>query len=179
MPPGLFRKLVEHLRNTSQYPPIIVRPLPTGDPDEPSYQILDGHHRAAALRELGHTQAQCSVWQADDEQALILLATLNRLQGEDDPAKRGLLVSKLSEQIELPRLAELLPEDTDRLERLKQLCQPPQPLKDLRPVSDLPVAVHFFLKPAERSRLEARLKEHGGLREQALLTLLQIEPGDD
>ncbi|MBE3071108.1 MAG: ParB N-terminal domain-containing protein, partial [Planctomycetes bacterium] len=55
------------------------------------YQILNGHHRAQALRELGHTHARCDVWEVDDAEARLLLATLNRLEGRDDPGLRARL----------------------------------------------------------------------------------------
>lgn len=180
MPPAMLRKLVEHLRATGQYPPIIVRQLPPAEDAaegayNASYQILDGHHRVAALRELGHDTADCSVWEVDDQQALVLLATLNRLQGEDDPRRRGTIVQQLSERIALPALAKLLPEDANKLGKLVELCQPPRPMNRPTPMAALPVAVHFFLLPAQRQQLDARLKQQGGTREQALLSLLQIE----
>ena len=72
MPPELLDKLVAHLRDTDRYPPIIVRPIPGAEPlaasHEPpgKYQILDGHHRAIALRRLARTHARCVVWDVDE-----------------------------------------------------------------------------------------------------------------
>ena len=39
---------------------------------------------AEALRRLGRASARCEVWAVDDDEAMLLLATLNRLQGRDD-----------------------------------------------------------------------------------------------
>ena len=89
MPEALLAKLVRHIERTDRYPHLIVRPIAdAGLGAEGFYEILDGHHRAAALRRLGRTTARCEVWEVDDDEALVLLATLNRLQGRDDVLKR-------------------------------------------------------------------------------------------
>jgi hypothetical protein len=89
------------------------------------YQILNGHHRAEVLRQLGHSHARCDVWEVDDEEARLLLATLNRLEGRDDPAARAKLVSHLAEMWPPGDLADLLPEPPDAIERLLVLARPP------------------------------------------------------
>jgi hypothetical protein len=89
------------------------------------YQILNGHHRAAVLRQLGHTHARCDVWEVDDAEARVLLATLNRLEGRDDPAARAQLVARLAEGRSAEALARLLPEPADAVERLLALAKPP------------------------------------------------------
>jgi ParB-like chromosome segregation protein Spo0J len=79
-------KLRVHIKRTEQYPFLVVRP----HPELPGkYQVLDGHHRIAVLRELGHTEGRCDIWKADDREAKILLATLNRLEGQDQPIRRA------------------------------------------------------------------------------------------
>ena len=93
-------------------PPLIVRPLP----DLPDgYQVLDGHQRLAVLRELGWPTAPCFCWPCDDASALILLATLNRLHGEDVPAQRASLLQELTDHFPLEELATLLPEAADAI----------------------------------------------------------------
>ena len=89
------------------------------------YQIVNGHHRAAVLRQLGHTHARCDVWEVDDAEARVLLATLNRLEGRDDPAARAQLVARLAEGRPAEALARLLPEPADAVERLLALAKPP------------------------------------------------------
>src|SRR6266705_1499678 len=75
MSPDLQAKLRAHIKRTGRYPFLVVRPHPDL-PDK--YQVLDGHHRIAVLRDLGHTEVRCDVWQVDDREAKLLLATLNR-----------------------------------------------------------------------------------------------------
>ena len=92
MPEDLRAKLAAHIRRTGRYPFLVVRP----HPDEPGkYQVLDGHHRVEVLRELGFTEARCDVWDVDDREAKLLLATLNRLQGQDLPIRRAELIHEL------------------------------------------------------------------------------------
>ena len=177
MPPALLDKLVEHLRTADRYPPVIVRPLPAGEAGDG--QILDGHHRVAALRRLGRDTARCVVWDVDDDEARLLLATLNRLQGQDDPRKRAALVARLSESMDLSALAARLPEDAYRLKKLAALAQRRPPPRTPRPIAEMPVALHFFLRPAQRSAVETRLREVGGPREAALLKLLGLTKPDD
>jgi len=186
----MLEKLAGHIGRTGRYPPVVVRRLGEG-----RYQILDGHHRVAVLRELGKQEARCVVWEVDDAEALLLLATLNRMQGKDDPRKRARLVEELAGVVpgvggltpaamnaggvlgELPGVAELarlLPEDAGGLERLLKLRLPPAP-RGAAELGELPVSVHFFLRAVERDALEAKLKAVGGGRGEALLKLVGVE----
>jgi ParB-like chromosome segregation protein Spo0J len=174
MPRALLTKLVAHLKRTDRYPPLIVRPLPnsTAHP-QPQFQIIDGHHRAQALSQLGQPTARCVVWNVDDDEALLLLGTLNRLQGRDDPKKRAALLDELSRANDVKALAALLPEQAAQLTRLLELNREiPQP-RPPRSLNDMPVAVHFFVLPAERAEIEAKLSSIGPTREQALLQLIR------
>jgi ParB-like chromosome segregation protein Spo0J len=118
----LQAKLRAHIKRTGRYPHLIVRP----DPDDPKkYQVLDGHHRLAVLRELGHAQARCDVWQVDDREANLLLATLNRLEGQDQPIRRAQLIHELLGEMSLEDLAGLLPETDRQLEDLHALLEFP------------------------------------------------------
>lgn len=168
MPKALFDKLAGEIERTGLYPPVIVRPV--GE----RYQILDGHHRVAALRRLGREHAQAVVWQADDDQALVLLATLNRLSGSDDPRKRAALIARLHQSMDLKTLAQRLPEDRGKVSKLLQLHAAPPSPKPPQPLSEMPVSLHFFLLPEQRRAIERRLAEHGGPRERALMELLGI-----
>ena len=62
----------------------------------PRFEVLDGHQRLSVLRRLGRDQALCYLWPCDDATALVLLATLNRLEGEDVPALRSALLAELA-----------------------------------------------------------------------------------
>ena len=109
-------------QRTGRYPFVVVRP----HPEEPGqFQILDGHHRVEILRDLGHTEARCDVWNVDDREAKLLLATLNRLEGQDSPIRRAQLIHELLGEMSLPDLAGLLPETDKQLEELESLLQFP------------------------------------------------------
>ncbi len=203
MDQATFNKLLGHLRASGYYPPLIVRPLPaavsyspdamdstntvnttksanssnaTGEtPNSPRYQILDGHHRARALRLLNHAQADCEIWPIDDAQALLYLATLNRLRGRDDLKRRAALIASLRTRTAMDgaALAKLIPESRRDLERLATLLERPRPRP--RTMSEsVPVPVHFFLTRDQRDRLEACLRRQGPPRDLALMKLLDM-----
>ncbi len=118
----LREKLRAHIKRTGRYPFVVVRP----HPEEPgSFQILDGHHRVEILKELGHAEARCDVWSVDDREAKLLLATLNRLEGQDVPVRRAQLIHELLGELSLGDLAGLLPETDRQLEELESLLQFP------------------------------------------------------
>jgi len=170
MSDDLLDKLAAHLQNTGRYPPLIVRPMP-GQTDG-GYQLLDGHHRVKALERIGRTEARCVVWEVDDKEALLLLATLNRLQGKDDVRRRASLIAGLNRQVGVDQLSKQLPEGLEELTQLLALHEPP--LKPQAPLSleQMPVAVYFFLVPEKRKLLDRCLKSLGGSREQALMRLV-------
>ena len=122
MPEELRAKLSAHIRRTGRYPFLIVRPY-ASEPGK--YQVLDGHHRVAILRELGQTEARCDVWDVDDREAKLLLATLNRLEGQDVPIRRAQLLHELLGEMSLGDLAGLLPETETQLEDLHSLLEFP------------------------------------------------------
>ncbi len=115
-------KLRAHIKRTGRYPYLIVRP----HPDQPErYQVLDGHHRIAVLQELGHVEARCDIWEVDDREANLLLATLNRLEGQDIPIRRAQLIHELLGDMSIGDLAGLLPETDGELEELHTLLEFP------------------------------------------------------
>ena len=172
MSEAMLAKLVSHIRATGLYPPIIVRPLAGGD----CFQMLDGHHRAVALRRLGHTHARCEVWDVSDAQAAMLLATLNRLHGEDDPMLRGGLLAEISRELDRDELVALLPDDVERIDGLIALAQrtPLDPPPDETDLPPLPRALTFFLDHATHERVIARLSELDDDRNAALIKALGI-----
>ncbi|MBI1370291.1 MAG: hypothetical protein GC162_16775 [Planctomycetes bacterium] len=196
MPEGLLAKLAGHIERTGHYPPLIVRELcaegaddsegaSTSGPPSPRpspggrgseiYQVLDGHHRWKVLERLGRAAASCVVWEVDDAGALVLMSTLNRLQGADDPHRRAALICELRERTgrTAAQMAKLLPEATDQIRKylaLKEHLPRPAPA---RPLAELPASMHFFLSGAERAELEAALDSIGPTREAALMTLVR------
>ncbi len=112
-----FAKLVRNIKRTGRYEPLIVRTCKEQD----CFQIINGHHRALALKQLGKKEADCVVWDIDDGQADILLATLNRLCGQDVLDKKLALLKRLSEKMQSSELAKLLPQTKAQLEKLTNL----------------------------------------------------------
>ena len=135
-----FAKLVRNIERTGRYEPLVVRPapkspgtgtffLPDGQPVEASedlgagfFQIINGHHRWQALKKLGRQTCDAIVWDIDDEQADILLATLNRLGGSDALEKKLALLKRLNIRMQTDRLAKLLPQTAKQIERLTSLA---------------------------------------------------------
>ena len=178
MPERLLAKLKAHLARTGRYEPLVVRPLSdgwtpslavrpsrrlgqAGPGDEARYQILNGHHRARALADLGHTHARCDVWDVDDDEARLLLATLNRLEGRDDPSRRAALVARLADGPTAADLARLLPEPADALERLTKLAEPPPTPADPA-AAPLPRAMTFFLDEDQEALVREALGAASG-----------------
>ncbi len=115
-----FAKLVRNIKLTGRYEPLIVRAHPT---EKPRYQIINGHHRCDALLKLGYQKADCIIWDIDDGQTDILLATLNRLCGSDEPAKKSALFNRLNRRLEAAQLAKLLPNSARQIQRLASLSK--------------------------------------------------------
>ena len=115
MPAASFEKLKSNIDLEKRYPPLIVREHPELDGE---YQVLDGHFRKKALEQLGHTSISCYPWPCDDTTALLLLATLNRLEGQDIPARRGALLEELSALVQPSDLEKLIPESAQQVDEL-------------------------------------------------------------
>ena len=111
------------------------------------------------LRDLGHTHARCDVWEVDDKEARVLLATLNRLEGRDDPAARARLVAHLAESASPEDLARLLPEPPDAVERLLRLAQPPPAPLDPDKVALPARPMTFFLTDEQHDLVSEALRE--------------------
>jgi len=130
-----FAKLIRNIKRTGRYEPLIVRPHPNhpqarlakGSSVGQAYQIINGHHRWRALRELGYKNADAIIWDVDNEQADIFLATLNRLEGSDVLDKKLALLKRLNESAfggQTRKLAKLLPQTKKQIERLTNLKLP-------------------------------------------------------
>ena len=179
MLPGLLEKLKSHIQRTGRYEPLVVRPTRNaecGTRNERQnskngqrgarYQILNGHHRAEVLKALGHTRARCDVWDVDDEEARMLLATLNRLEGRDDPKARARLVAHLATGRSAEDLARLLPEPPDAVERLLRLAEPPPEPVPPDALEPLPEALVFFLNAEQHALVSEALRAVGAVAEE-------------
>ena len=119
-----FSRLAAHIERTGNYEPVIVRPH---QQRAGCYEIINGHHRVAALKKLGSETCDCIIWQVDDAETLVLLGTLNRLSGYDVLEKKAELIKSLSERFSTKDLAKRLPDTKRAIERLKNLYKPPRP----------------------------------------------------
>jgi ParB-like chromosome segregation protein Spo0J len=138
-----FDKLVRNIERSGRYEPLVVRPCPdarrtridgrlSASPCPESqcasvFQIINGHHRWQALKQLGHKSADVVIWDIDDHQTDILLATLNRLGGSDSIEKKLALLKRLNKQLAARELAKLLPITAKQIERLTTLKLPSAP----------------------------------------------------
>jgi ParB-like chromosome segregation protein Spo0J len=163
MPEDLRAKLAAHIKQSGRYPMVIVRP----HPDEAGqFQILDGHHRVEVLRDLGQTDIRCDVWAVDDREAKILLATLNRLQGQDSPIRRAQLLHELLGEMSLGDLAGLLPETDKQIEELHALLEfPAEEIAALLAADAaeqekvLPRVISFVVTPEQEELIETAIEK--------------------
>jgi ParB-like chromosome segregation protein Spo0J len=175
MSEALRARLAANIRETGRHPPLIVRRSPH---DPARYQILDGHHRALVLRDLGYDQTQCEVWDVDDAQADLLLLTLNRLEGSDDPRRRGALLKRVLARCDMQEAVRRLPDDAQRIRSLVAATQPPPAPQPPPKLDDMPQAVTFFLSGVQVRTLRARLRAVDADRSAALVKLLELDAAD-
>ncbi|MGA1980474.1 MAG: ParB N-terminal domain-containing protein [Sedimentisphaerales bacterium] len=145
-----FGKLVRNIERTGRYEPIVVRPHPQRGN---YFQIINGHHRCLALAKLDYKAADCVVWDMDDEEADILLATLNRLCGSDELGKKLELLKRLSKSMESRELAKLMPQTAKQIERLTNLKMPSRPAE----AKGFSSPMIFFVNDAQQGTIEKAL----------------------
>jgi ParB family chromosome partitioning protein len=152
-----FSKLVRNIERTGRYEPLIVRPHPK---KKGFFQIINGHHRWLALKQLGYKEVGAVVWHVDDQQTEILLATLNRLTGSDVLDKKLSLIKKLTEKFPTAELGKLLPQSAKQLERLKDFSSLRDKLLSAPTKNDaksLPVPLVFFVTAEQQKIVEDAL----------------------
>lgn len=182
-----FAKLVRNIKLSGRYEPLIVRPirrlslvardsgheaLVTGYGPRDCFQIINGHHRYNALAHLGYKQADAIVWDVDDEQADILLATLNRLSGSDELDKKLKLLKRLNKKTEAGQLAKLLPQTAKQIERLVNLRRLTVPAKIDAKSFATPLV--FFVSDSQQQIIENALS-----RAERLTAVLRTPYGED
>jgi ParB-like chromosome segregation protein Spo0J len=141
-----FVRLVRNIERTGRYEPLVVRRQGDG------FQIINGHHRCRALKQLGYETADAVVWDVDDAEADILLSTLNRLGGSNVLEKKLALLERLNRNMEAREMAKLLPFTSLQIERLKNLKVPSAPAKISAKSFAVPMV--FFLS-AEQQQIVA------------------------
>jgi ParB/RepB/Spo0J family partition protein len=150
MSKSTFSKLLRNIERTGRYEPILVRPHPE---NRSNFQIINGHHRYLALERLGYRTADCVVWDIDDEQTDILLATLNRLCGSDELGRKLELLKRLNKRMESRELARLLPQTAKQIERLTDLKMPSMPAG----AKEFSSPMVFFVSDAQQEIIEEAL----------------------
>ena len=146
-------KLVRNIERTGRYEPLVVRPYPG---QAHRFQIINGHYRWEALQQLGYTCVEVLVWDIDDEDADILLATLNRLGGTDVLEKKLALMDRLNQRRSSSDLAKLLPHTAKQILQLARMHSGGVPrIKPAKPVFANPVV--FFLSDAQKEIVEKAL----------------------
>ncbi len=136
-----FTRLVRNIERTGRYEPLVVRRQ--GD----YFQIINGHYRCRALRELGYKSVDAIVWDMDDTEADILLSTLNRLGGSDVLEKKLALLGRINRNMHACEMAKLLPFSRSQIERLKNIKVPAAPAKINTKSFAVPMV--FFLTDAQ------------------------------
>lgn len=147
-----FGKLMRHIKQTGCYEPLVVRRHPQ---KRGCFQIINGYHRCAALKKLNHATAQAVVWDIDDEQTDILLATLNRLGGRDILDRKLAILRRLCAKRSARELAKLLPQTKGQLERLTGRVSLARAQQQKTKVFAIPVV--FFVNHAQQEVIEKAL----------------------
>ncbi len=142
-----FARLVRNIERTGRYEPLVVRRQGDG------FQIINGHHRSLALKQLGYDTADAVVWEVDDAETDILLSTLNRLGGSDVLDKKLALLARINRNMQAREMAKLLPFTRSQIERLKNLKVPSAPANIS--VKSFAVPMVFFLSD-DQQKIVAR-----------------------
>jgi len=125
------------------------------------FQIINGYHRWQALRQLGYKRADVIVWDVDDGQADVLLATLNRLSGSDELSKKISLLKKLSKKMNARELSKLIPQTPGQIKRLVNLRIPKAPA--WIPSDRFANPLVFFVSDEQKTILEHALSLARGM----------------
>ncbi len=148
-----FAKLVRNIERIGRYEPLIVRPCPQR---EGFFQLINGHHRCRALAELGHEAADAMVWDIDDHDADVLLATINRLGGRDVLDKKLALLCRLNEHTQDCDLAKLLPLSLPQIQKLTKISR--DGLSRVKPTKpDFAIPLVFFVNRRQQKIIEGAL----------------------
>jgi ParB-like chromosome segregation protein Spo0J len=152
------KKLRQHIERTGRYEPLTVR---SHAKEEGKFQVINGHNRLRVLRALNYQTAHCVVWNLDNDQTRLYLATLNRLSGSDVPERRAALLGNLLATFDINELTALLPDDRKQIEELKRLSR--IELDELTPQTKteerfaVPVILDFLLEESEAKEVNLAL----------------------
>ncbi len=123
------------------------------------YTIIDGHHRLKVAKKLGWTELPCQIVEANEDEAGLLLLTLNRLRGEDNLQKRAVLIQDLLSTFDKTTLSQLIPESETDIDELLTLLsfeadKVKEQIKQLFEQQEGNLPVTFtFLMPKEKAEI--------------------------
>jgi len=147
-----FIRLTRNIKKTGNYEPVVARPHPSRDG---MFEIINGHHRRKALEQLGYDKIDAVVWDLDDSQTDLLLATLNRLTGTDDTQKKINLIKRISARTDISELAKLIPSTRQQLQKIKNFKVPTK--IQSRTLESMPKPMVFFLDAGRQKTIEKAL----------------------
>jgi len=159
-------KLKRHIKLTGKYPPLVVRRISAN-----RLRVIDGHQRLSILRSLGYEIIECVIWDCDDDQELMFLATINNMRGEDNYSMRTRLLRRLDESLERFELHRLLPDERREIDwRLDSAAEDPQTiakqinerLATANAATSFGILV-FRCDPAETELIEQAIEVAGGV----------------
>lgn len=150
------KKLRHCIEQIGRYETITVRPHPEQDG---KFEVLNGHSRVEALRELGITEVRCDIWDVTDLQARLFLAILNKLRGAEVRELRMSLLLGLLKELPSEDLAAYVPESAAYLERIERLAKAPasKDTESQSSTSDL-VVTQFYLTREQHDALSRALE---------------------
>ncbi len=159
-----LEKLKRNIERSGRCPALIVRPHPK---KKDRYILIDGHHRKLVLEHLGWPEAPCEIWDVSEAEAGLLLATLNRLRGEDNLRKRAELLDGLLVHFPMEDITQLIPETEAQVKDLMTLLTwQEEELASLvkkqreEEATQLPVLLNFVLNKADAEIVERTLKQY-------------------
>lgn len=171
-------KIEGNIQRTGLCPPLIVRKHPSR---KSKYIVIDGHHRLQILKRLGWKKVECQIWDIDEKEAAVALATLNRLRGTDNPVKRAELFNELTQHFSLPDLAHIVPESPKDIQDLLALLKLDTEVVEQaiekqvnQEKETLPVPFGCLLSSAEHTLVERALGLFQGNTSQQLVAMSQF-----
>jgi ParB-like chromosome segregation protein Spo0J len=164
-----FARLVRNIERTGCYEPLVVRPCParschsceSRNPEAVEqikyecFQIINGHHRWKALKQLGYEVVDAVVWDVDDAEADILLCSLNRLGGSDMLDRKLALLERINRDMHAREMSKLLPFTRSQIEKLRSIKIPSAPAKV--DVKCFAVPMVFFLSDVQQRIVQQAL----------------------
>jgi len=109
-----------------------------------------------ALRELGYKIAEVMVWDIDDREADMLLASINRLRGSDVLDKKLTVLNRLNRRMRSTEMTKVLPFSRTQIERLAEIgTRRLPPIKPARAKFADPLV--FFVDSGQKKIIENAL----------------------